>query len=191
MSKGNHQMNNRIAQVIALIVMLLSCAAVSRVTLASAQSPQNVHITGMKIVHVNYDDGILERAYLMVGIGSVIETDACEVGTHVFDIAFEIYPEIYVDEITLENNACADEEIDSYELVNWHHVLELADTLEPLVQDNVYRGVDFPITGVVTSNGELYNMVHEYNDEFGTHMIWNGSHWDYWEQILVAYMPAI
>lgn len=177
----------RIAQVIALIIALTACQDVMHRNLVQAQEeiqtwPYHVYITGFDTTVITTGDDI-ERAWLMIGIGSVIDMDNCDAGTHVFTIALEIWPEYYVDEITLENASCHDEEVDPYELVNWYLVDDMADHLESMIQDDVIPTLDYPLTGTVSNGYELYQVIHDYNREFESHLVWTGTVWKYWNMV--------
>jgi hypothetical protein len=192
-------MNNvkRLVQVIFILVMLGACAVISGFNIANADDgvteywPQKVTVTSIDTVILFSSRNVPERAWIVFGIGSVTDTDNCDAGTHMFNLNFEMYPEIYVDEIALINGSCADDEIDVYEAVNWHLVEQLSYALEPMLQNGVMPDFAFEIDGVVWNEMSLWQAVHHHADEFRSHMIWNGIQWRYWEHIYETYTPMM
>lgn len=132
---------------------------------ASANEQPQINVVGIKTVESSDDDGV-HGAWVWLMLGTP-DDEVCEKGTPQLIISFRIVYELYVDEyldaaewdgVPLVDCGDPYDALGGIELVN-----AFADTLEPMMQDDVMFSDDAPtVGGSVDGYGELRDAIqHE------------------------------
>ena len=152
-------------------------------TQAYAQDKHTVTVTDFRTVIRFDDNGDLYRTWLNIHAEIVTEADC------VTDVifAFEIFPEIFVDEILFESPECPVYEHGTA----FNAASDFADLLEPMLQYDEIPTSKVKLAGLVTSEQELFWVLHTHSDAFKKHVIWNGSRWVYFPSVHIVRMPVI